>query len=74
VPTAEPGGRWFLANGSSYAAAHVSGLFALLRESGRRNDSTRLVTTRAAAGSIDPCATLIQALGPCSCACARAAR
>ena len=32
VPTTEPGGRWFLVNGSSFAAAHVSGLFALMRE------------------------------------------
>lgn len=31
VPTAAVGGGWHLVNGSSYAAAHVSGLFALLR-------------------------------------------
>ena len=32
VPTTQPGGRWSLVDGSSYAAAHVSGLVALLRE------------------------------------------
>ena len=32
VPTTQPGGRWYLVNGSSYAAAHVSGLVALMRE------------------------------------------
>ena len=32
VPTTEPGGRWFIVNGSSFAAAHVSGLVALMRE------------------------------------------
>jgi hypothetical protein len=32
VPTSVPGARWGLVNGSSYAAAHVSGLAALLVE------------------------------------------
>jgi subtilisin family serine protease len=32
VPTCVPGARWGLVNGSSYAAAHVSGLVALLIE------------------------------------------
>jgi len=32
VPTTQPGGRWYFVNGSSYAAAHVSGLLALMRE------------------------------------------
>ena len=32
VPTTQPGGRWFLVNGSSFAAAHVSGLVALVRQ------------------------------------------
>ncbi len=31
VPTTQPGGRWYLVNGSSFAAAHISGLLALLR-------------------------------------------
>jgi subtilisin family serine protease len=73
VPTTEPGGRWFLVNGSSYAAAHVSGLFALLRE---RNDQARGASALVAAASgpgIDACGTLIRAFGPCQCSCAHPA-
>jgi len=54
VPTTQPGARFGLVNGSSYSAAHVSGLFALLRERGR--PPLRLVSTRG--GAIDPCASL----------------
>lgn len=32
IPTTQAGGRWNLVNGSSFAAAHVSGLLALMRE------------------------------------------
>ncbi len=32
IPTTRPGGKWHLADGSSYAAAHVSGLLALMQE------------------------------------------
>ena len=35
IPTTQPGGRWYLVNGSSFAAAHVTGLLALLREDAR---------------------------------------
>ena len=73
VPTTEPGGRWFLVSGSSYAAAHVSGLFALVRE--RRPPKPGaliLVTSRRGGGAVDACATLMRAAGPCGCACARA--
>ncbi|MEO8926344.1 MAG: S8 family serine peptidase [Caulobacteraceae bacterium] len=73
VPTTQPGGRWFLVNGSSYAAAHVSGLFALIRERGRRTErASALVTTRTGGAAIDACATLLRAAGPCDCACAKA--
>jgi hypothetical protein len=71
VPTTQPGGRWFLVNGSSYATAHVSGLFALARE--RRplaRGPLRLVAAKAGGGEIDACATLLRAAGPCDCACA----
>ena len=60
VPTTQPGGRWYLVNGSSYAAAQVSGLFALLRE--RRATGvarTALVSARQGGGEIDACATLV---------------
>ena len=70
VPTTEPGGRWFLVNGSSYAAAHVSGLFALMREHPARAGRSVVVAN---GGRIDTCATLIKAAGPCDCACAHGA-
>ena len=68
VPTTEPGGRWFLVNGSSYAAAHVSGLAALVRQR-RPSGGLTLVSDRAAGGTIDACATL-ERVARCDCACA----
>jgi len=71
VPTTQPGGRWFLVNGSSYAAAHVSGLFAVLRERAPHSrGSSALVLARSGGGAIDTCATLLRASGACDCACA----
>jgi subtilisin family serine protease len=66
VPTTEPGGRWFLVNGSSYAAAHVSGLVALIRERNRSAAPT-LVSERG--GAIDACASLLRVAGACDCNC-----
>ena len=68
VPTTEPGGRWFIVNGSSFAAAHVSGLVALMRER-RRSAAPVLVAQRSGGGAIDACATLARAQGACDCAC-----
>jgi subtilisin family serine protease len=68
VPTTEPGGRWFLVNGSSFAAAHVSGLIALLHER-RPASPPQLVSLRRTGGAVDACATLIRAAGACNCAC-----
>jgi subtilisin family serine protease len=68
IPTTEPGGRWFLVNGSSFAAAHVSGLVALIRER-RRSAPLTLVSQRRGGGPIDACGTLIRALGACDCSC-----
>ena len=72
VPTTQPGGRWSLVSGSSFAAAHVSGLMALMRQRGEKgNLAPVLVTARASGGAIDACASLVRALGSCDCACAR---
>ena len=73
VPTTQPGGRWFLVSGSSYAAAHLSGLFALMRQRdpGARNASM-LTLSSVRLGQIDACASLLRAAGPCDCACAHA--
>ena len=47
VPTSQPGARWDVVNGSSYSAAHISGLFALMiEERGRRSGKPLLVRTR----------------------------
>lgn len=70
VPTTQPDGGWSFVSGSSYAAAHVSGLFALLREQGSMT-SASLVT--ATSGAIEACETLLRA-APCpDCACAEKA-
>jgi subtilisin family serine protease len=66
IPTTEPGGRWFLVNGTSYAAAHVSGLIALTRER-RPGLAVQLVTARG--GMVDACATLARARPRCECDC-----
>ena len=68
IPTTEPGGRWFLVNGSSFAAAHVSGLVALVRER-RRTAAPILVSERRGGGAIDACATLLRVAGACDCNC-----
>jgi subtilisin family serine protease len=74
IPTTQPGGRWFLVSGSSYAAAHVSGLFALMRERDAHARSGRMLAVSASGGGrIDACASLLRTAGPCDCACARSA-
>ena len=65
IPTTQPGGTWHLVNGSSFAAAHVSGLMALLRE---RERPPRLI--RASSGAIDACATFAPVTRSCDCTCA----
>jgi subtilisin family serine protease len=67
VPTTQPGGRWFLVNGSSFAAAHVSGLVALMRE--RKRSAPLMLVSEHRGGVIDACATMIRLAGACDCAC-----
>ncbi len=78
VPTTSVGARWRLASGSSYSAAYVSGLLALIGE--LRPLSTlepgqvfifadTAATDPLAAGSVDLCATLGKAAGKCVCPC-----
>jgi subtilisin family serine protease len=61
VPTTEPGGRWYLVSGNSYAAAHVSGLMALMREKSGKASRSLLVSSRTGGGLIDACRTLARA-------------
>ncbi len=70
VPATLAGGRWGLVDGSSYAAAQVSGLFALMR--GRRTaggGAVALVTARPGGGAIDSCASIVRAAPNCNCTC-----
>lgn len=71
VPTTLPGGRWSLVAGSSYAAAHVSGLFALMRARAPSERRAPMLVIARPADTIDTCATLLQMSGPCDCSCAR---
>jgi hypothetical protein len=59
VPTTMADGQWGLVNGSSFAAAHVSGLAALLLQ--RRPADPLKLAAGPAGGPIDACLTL---LGP----------
>ncbi|HKX92929.1 MAG TPA: S8 family serine peptidase [Sphingomicrobium sp.] len=66
IPTTQPGGRWFLVNGSSFAAAHVSGLVALIRQRAR-SSAVSLVSPNG--GAIDACASVIRVSPGCECNC-----
>ena len=68
VPTTQPGGRWYLVNGSSFAAAHISGLLALLREE-RGAPPSATALARSSDGTVDACATLVGASRDCNCSC-----
>ncbi|WP_296000436.1 S8 family serine peptidase [Rugamonas sp.] len=77
IPTTAPGARWSFVSGSSYAAAHVSGMIALLSQ--LRPASTPEQLRRQLqpidglnAGNIDACATITRVTGACSCSCATA--
>jgi hypothetical protein len=60
IPTTQPGGRWYLVSGASYAAAEVSGLLALMREKQpNQSGNRRIVSARVQGGEIDACATLL---------------
>jgi subtilase family protein len=78
VPTTLPVDRWGFVDGTSFAAAHVSGLVALLRQvaPSLSPEQTRALL-RPAPGTnssqtgrpIDVCAVIARAAGACSCGC-----
>ena len=75
VPTTVPPSRWATVSGTSYSAAHVSGLLALLIElqerSGRRAASSPAgLVVASADGRVDACASLARARAACVCDCA----
>jgi subtilisin family serine protease len=74
IPTCVPGGRWKLVSGSSYAAAHVAGLAALLAQ--LTSPAATAAQLRQAggggaapAGKMDACAALSRAAAACVCQC-----
>jgi subtilisin family serine protease len=75
IPTTVPGGRWGVVSGSSYAAAHVSGMLALLVElkpqlaPAQLKENIVLSEGTSALTGIDLCATIMRITGKCSCAC-----
>jgi len=75
VPTSVPPSRWASVSGSSYAAAHVSALLALMLEARERRGAAAgapaadLVAHDAHA--VDACASLRKAALECICACGR---
>jgi subtilisin family serine protease len=85
IPATLPGARWGMVSGSSYAAAQVAGLTALmiaLQPSAAAPSRRAFVTAArtslvahdggsrsAQAGSIDACATIARAAGACVCLC-----
>lgn len=71
VPSAAPGGGWQLVSGSSFAAAHASGLLALVRELDSQAPLASALVT-AGQGRIDGCATLARRAGTRHVACTAA--
>jgi hypothetical protein len=74
VPTTAPGARWSFVSGSSYAAAHVSGMLALLGElqPGATPAQLRRMLQPPEvlnAVNIDACATISLLIDHCSCGC-----
>jgi subtilisin family serine protease len=71
IPATVPGARWTFVSGSSFAAAHVSGLAALLAELQPDESPASLRRTLAATAApntatIDACATIARVTGACA--------
>ena len=82
IPTTLPGGKWGMVAGSSFAAANVTGLVALLRElspglhARQLRDAMASPTLSPLAADhsriIDACAAVARTAGTCACNCAAA--
>jgi subtilisin family serine protease len=82
IPTTLPGRKWGIVSGSSFAAAHVTGLVALLRElsPGLQPRQLREALAPVALSSlatdhsiiVDACAAVARTAGTCACACTTA--
>jgi subtilisin family serine protease len=76
IPTTTTAHQWNFVTGSSFAAAHVSGLVALLDELDPRLRPAELRQILAPGGAalqvVDACAAVARTAGACACACAMA--
>ena len=83
IPTTVVGRKWAFASGSSFAAAHVSGLVALLLQAAPNANTAQLLgflhaphlldaATGDAPPRIDACAALARASRSCACGCSSA--
>ncbi len=81
IPAPTPGGGWSMVSGSSFAAAQVSGLVALLRELSPGLPTPQLRAALGAPGlgspprrpvPVDACAAVVRVAGRCACDCAAA--
>ena len=82
IPTTLPGQRWGLVSGSSFAAAQIAGLVALLldlapdqtpqqiRDTLANSETVASSTSRRA--YVDACAAVARTSGACACGCAMA--
>ncbi|WP_229217884.1 S8 family peptidase [Rugamonas apoptosis] len=75
VPASLAGGGWRFVSGNSYAAAHVTGMLALLAElrpgaKGAQLERLLVPGTGQNAATIDACATIANTTGACTCSCA----
>ncbi len=79
IPTTAPGGGWNFVSGSSYAAAHISGMVALLGELRPRMTPAQIHDEMVNVGfepgendimrGVDACATIGRITGNCPCLC-----
>ena len=79
IPTTLPGSRWATVSGASYAAAHVSGLLALMLDARFRGGSSGAAAhpvgmdlVSDSAGWVDACASLARVSSACVCECGSA--
>jgi len=77
IPTTALDGRWNFVSGTSYAAAHVSGMVALLEELRPSMSAMQMQEQMNVAGldateGVDACATIGRITGNCPCSCTAA--
>jgi subtilisin family serine protease len=77
IPTTAIDGRWNFVSGTSYAAAHVTGMMALLDELNPAMSAAQIEAQVVSAGpdssdGVDACATIGRITGNCPCSCTAA--